>query len=51
MVYTFVAGRTILGRHIYAVAATGRRSAFGVNTRRIDFLVMMNMSILAALAG
>ena len=52
MVYTFVAGRTILGRHIYAVGGNRQAARLsGVNTRLVDFLVMMNMSILAALAG
>lgn len=52
MVYSFVAGRTILGRHIYAVGGNRQAARLsGVNTRRVDFLVMMNMSILAALAG
>jgi putative multiple sugar transport system permease protein len=52
MVYSFVAGRTILGRHIYAVGGNRQAARLsGVNTRRIDFLVLMNMSILAALAG
>lgn len=52
VVYTFVAGRTILGRHIYAVGGNRQAAQLsGVNTRRVDFLVMMNMSILAALAG
>lgn len=50
--YGFIANRTITGRHIYAVG--GNRLAAelsGVKSRRINFLVMMNMSILAALAG
>jgi putative multiple sugar transport system permease protein len=42
----------IFGRHIYAVG--GNRLAAqlsGVKSKRVHFLVMMNMSILAALAG
>ena len=50
--YSFIAGRTILGRHIYAVGGNIQAAQLsGVNTRRVNFLVMMNMSILAALAG
>lgn len=52
VIYSFVSSRTVLGRHVYAVG--GNRSAArlsGVNSKGIDFLVMMNMSILAALAG
>ncbi|MEO8827367.1 multiple monosaccharide ABC transporter permease [Lapillicoccus sp.] len=52
LIYGFISKRTITGRHIYAVG--GNRLAAelsGVKSRRINFLVMMNMSILAALAG
>lgn len=52
LLYSFIAGRTILGRHIYAVGGNIQAAQLsGVNTRRVNFLVMMNMSILAALAG
>jgi putative multiple sugar transport system permease protein len=52
LLYSFVAGRTILGRHIYAVGGNIQAAQLsGVDTRRAIFLVMMNMSILAALAG
>lgn len=50
--YTFLTQKTVFGRHTYAVG--GNRNAArlsGVDTRRQDFLVMMNMSILAAVAG
>ncbi|MDQ2757022.1 MAG: sugar ABC transporter permease [Actinomycetota bacterium] len=52
IIYSFVADRTITGRHIYAVG--GNRLAAelsGVKSKRVNFLVMMNMSVLAALAG
>lgn len=52
LIYGFVSSRTITGRHIYAVG--GNRLAAelsGVKSKRINFLVMMNMSVLAALAG
>ncbi|WP_022910538.1 multiple monosaccharide ABC transporter permease [Aestuariimicrobium kwangyangense] len=52
LVYSFVAGRTILGRHVYAVGGNRHAAQLsGVKTKRIDFLVMVNMSVLAALAG
>ena len=52
ILYSFIAGRTILGRHVYAVGGNSQAARLsGVNTRRVNFLVMMNMSILAALAG
>ncbi|GAA1890781.1 multiple monosaccharide ABC transporter permease [Lapillicoccus jejuensis] len=52
LIYSFIAQRTITGRHVYAVG--GNRLAAelsGVKSKRINFLVMMNMSVLAALAG
>ena len=50
--YSFVTRNTIFGRHIYAVG--GNRLAAelsGVKSKRVNFLVIMNMSILASLAG
>lgn len=52
ILYSFIAGRTVIGRHVYAVG--GNRNAAelsGVRSRRVYFLVMMNMAILSALAG
>ncbi len=50
--YGFVATRTIIGRHVYAVGGNRHAAALsGVRSKNVDFLVMMNMSILAALAG
>ena len=52
IVYSFVTGRMVTGRHIYAVG--GNRLAAelsGVNTKRIYFLVMLNMAVLSAFAG
>jgi putative multiple sugar transport system permease protein len=52
IIYTFITQKTVVGRHIYAVG--GNRNAArltGVNTKRIDFLVMVNMSMLAGIAG
>ena len=52
VVYSFITNNMIFGRHIYAVG--GNRLAAqlsGVKSKRVHFLVMMNMSILAALAG
>ncbi len=52
ILYSFVTGRTVTGRHIYAVG--GNRLAAelsGVNTKKVYFLVMANMSILSAVAG
>ena len=52
LLYGFIAERTILGRQVYAVGGNIQAAQLsGVNTRRVNFLVMMNMSMLAALAG
>jgi len=52
LLYSFLAGRTIWGRHVYAVGGNIQAAQLsGVPTRRVTFLVMMNMSLLAALAG
>jgi putative multiple sugar transport system permease protein len=52
LIYGFVSTRTIVGRHVYAVG--GNRLAAelsGVRSKQVNFLVIMNMSVLAALAG
>ena len=52
LVYGFVSTRMIIGRHVYAVGGNRRAAALsGVRSKKVDFMVMMNMSILAALAG
>ena len=52
LVYAFITRNTIFGRHVYAVGGNKLAAELsGVKSRRINFLVMMNMSILAALAG
>jgi putative multiple sugar transport system permease protein len=51
-VYSFIMGNTTFGRHIYAVGGNKRAAALsGVNVPRVNFFVMANMSVLAALAG
>ncbi|HEY8913473.1 multiple monosaccharide ABC transporter permease [Lacisediminihabitans sp.] len=52
LLYSFITRNTTFGRHIYAVGGNWHAAELsGVNIRRINFLVMMNMSILASLAG
>ncbi len=52
VLYAFVTRSTVYGRHIYAVGGNARAAELsGVDARRVNFLVMMNMSVLAALAG
>lgn len=50
--YHILTQRTVLGRHIYAVGGNKAAAALsGVSNKKVYFFVMMNMSILAALAG
>lgn len=52
IIYHTVTQRTRLGRHIYAVGGNKTAAALsGVNVPRTYFFTMMNMSVLAALAG
>lgn len=51
-VYTFIMSRTVFGRHVYAIGGNvDAANMSGVNTKRVDFLVMTNMGLLAGLAG
>lgn len=52
LLYGFLSTRTIIGRHIYAVGGNRHAAELsGVRSKQVNFLVMMNMAILAALAG
>ncbi|GAA4965053.1 sugar ABC transporter permease [Kineococcus glutinatus] len=52
IVYTFLMKNTVFGRSVYAVGGNAQAARLsGVKTKRVNFLVMMNMSVLAALAG
>lgn len=52
IIYAFVSSKTIVGRHVYAVGGNRHAAELtGVQSKKVDFLVLMNMSILAALAG
>jgi putative multiple sugar transport system permease protein len=52
LVYDFIAGRTTLGRRVYAVGGNEKAARLsGVRTERVAFLTFVNMGALAALAG
>ncbi|MET4639728.1 multiple monosaccharide ABC transporter permease [Mycetocola sp. 2940] len=52
LAYSFMTRNTTLGRHIYAVGGNWHAAELsGVKIKRVNFFVMMNMSILASLAG
>ena len=52
VIYWFFTNKTITGRNVYAVGGNKHAAALsGVNIKRTNFLVMMNMSLLAAVAA
>lgn len=52
LVYSFIMNKTVFGRHIYAVGGNLKAARLsGVNVRRVDFLVFVNMGFLSALAA
>jgi putative multiple sugar transport system permease protein len=51
-VYSFITGRTTIGRRIYAVGGNEKAAKLsGIRTERLVFLTFANMGMLAALAG
>jgi len=51
-IYTFIATKTIPGRHVYAMGGNLKAAELsGVNTRKMMFLVYSNMGLLAGVAG
>lgn len=52
VIYSFIAGKMIIGRHIYAVGGNQKAAELsGVKTKKIIFWVYINMGMIAALAG
>lgn len=52
LIYGFIASKTAIGRHVYAIGGNMHAAELsGVRSKRVSFLVIMNMSILSALAG
>jgi putative multiple sugar transport system permease protein len=51
-IYTFITNRTIAGRHIYATGGNVKAAALsGIKTKKVTFMVFVNMGVLSALAG
>lgn len=51
-IYSFIAGRTTIGRRIYAIGGNEKAAKLsGINSERLTFLTFANMGMLAALAG
>jgi len=52
VVYSYIANKTIMGRHIYATGGNPETAELsGVKVKRVVFWVYVNMGLLAALAG
>ncbi|HHX61187.1 MAG TPA: sugar ABC transporter permease [Epulopiscium sp.] len=52
VVYTFIANKTIPGRHIYALGGNEKAAKLsGIKTEKVMFWVYVNMGLLSALAG
>jgi putative multiple sugar transport system permease protein len=50
--YTLVTQKSVFGRHVYALGGNRTAAALsGVKVRRVNFGVMLNMGVLAAVAG
>ncbi|RQW20159.1 sugar ABC transporter permease [Bacillus sp. C1-1] len=50
--YAFLTKKTVFGRHIYAVGGNEKAAALsGIKTKRVTFMVFVNMGVLAALSG
>jgi putative multiple sugar transport system permease protein len=52
VVYSFVANKTVMGRHVYATGGDAKAAELsGIKVKRVVFWVYVNMGVLAALAG
>ncbi|MFE4467732.1 multiple monosaccharide ABC transporter permease [Leifsonia sp. NPDC056824] len=50
--YTAVMNRSVFGRHIYAIGGNLAAAALsGVKTKRVTFLLFINMGVISAIAG
>lgn len=50
--YTFVMKKTVIGRRIYAIGGNEKAAELsGIKTKRLTFMVFVNMGVLAALSG
>lgn len=52
LVYGVITKRSVFGRHVYAIGGNRHAAELsGVKTRKVDFLIFVNMGFLSALAG
>jgi putative multiple sugar transport system permease protein len=51
-IYSTVTNRAVFGRHVYAIGGNRHAAELsGIKTVKVDFLLFVNMGVLAALAG
>lgn len=52
VLYSFVTNRMVIGRHVYALGGNEKATKLsGIKTKKVMFLVYVNMGMMAALAG
>ena len=52
VIYTFVINKTKAGRHIYAIGGNEKAALLsGIKTKKMTFMVFVNMGVLSALSG
>ena len=52
VIYTFITNKTVFGRQVYAVGGNKKAAALsGVKVAKVQFLVFLNMGLMAAVAG
>ncbi|WP_319020771.1 multiple monosaccharide ABC transporter permease [Bacillus sp. B1-b2] len=52
IIYTFVTNKTKAGRHIYAIGGNEKAALLsGIKTKKMTFMVFVNMGVLSALSG
>ncbi|HEY5319741.1 MAG TPA: multiple monosaccharide ABC transporter permease [Galbitalea sp.] len=52
VVYSAVMARTVFGRHVYAIGGNLNAAALsGVKTKRVTFLLFVNIGVISAIAG
>lgn len=50
--YSFVMGKTVFGRHVYAIGGNLHAAILsGVNTRRVNFMIFVNIGLLTGVAS
>ena len=52
VIYSTITNRAVFGRHVYAIGGNRHAAELsGIKTFKVDFLLFVNMGVLAALAG